>query len=362
MKTTPELKNFVLAASEGRIQELKLFLRQQPSLINDPRPLVAAALHGRAAAVRLLLEAGADPNAVAPSHERYRPLHRAIEHRAVPKNPGHVEVITQLIAAGADIELRSTWMGLTALAVAAMVGDEEILALVLRHKPAIDIFAAAVLADAKKLEQLLAKSPGLAKAKDTNSMTVLHYAALCGRKGAKIESELCKMAELLLANGANPDACEDIGPYKQIPVLHFAAWGNIVLARVLLERGANPNLGFGNCLWREPKEMAKLFLGHGADVNGRESSGQPLLNSRIHWNLPSVVLWLLKNGANPNATDAQGNTALHEAADRGINDVVVQALLAKGAQTGTRNKAGKTALDIAQEKKRTKIVKILAAL
>jgi ankyrin repeat protein len=257
--------------------------------------------------------------------------------------------------------VRAAWMCITAVAAAGMAGDEEIIALVLPRAAELDIFTAAILADAERVEQWLERDSDLAAAKDVNEMTVLHYAALSGLKGEQHALNQRRIVELLLAHGANPDACEDIGPYKGTPVLHFAAWGNITVAGALLENGANPNLGFGNALWREPGEMAKLFLSHGADPNGREPSGQPLLNSRIHWNLPSVVLWLLENGADPNLTDSGGNTALHEAAKKGINPKVVQALLDSGANLQAKNAAGQTALDVAQEHGKTKVIDLLAA-
>ncbi|HET6407612.1 MAG TPA: ankyrin repeat domain-containing protein, partial [Chthoniobacteraceae bacterium] len=142
--------------------------------------------------------------------------------------------------------------------------------------------------------------------------------------------------------------------------LHFAAWKNYAVAKTLLGRGCNPNYGFGNCLWREPGRMAELFLAHWADPSGKEPSGVPLLNSRIHWNLPSVALWLLKNGADPNLTDKDGNTALHEAASRGINPKVTQALLDAGGKKAAKNLASLTPLDIARQKKREKLIPLLS--
>ncbi len=354
MKNSDGLKKAISAASRGEEQTLRRFLNAEPEIAHDPRVLNAAALHGQATAAEILLSAGADPDGLVPSHEKYRPLHRAIEHRGVPRHPGHANVVSQLIAAGASLDERATWMSLSPLAVAGLAGEPELADLVLARKPRRDIFHAAILADAAAVKKYLAKNPALATVRDTNTMTVLHYAALCGLTGR--EEDLRQIAHALLDAGADGNARETIGPYPLIPVLHFAAWKNFALAEVLLSRGCDPNFGFGNCLWKKPGPMAELFLAHGADVNGREPSGQPLLNSRIHWNLPSTALWLLKNGADPNATDKIGNTALHEAAARGINAEVVQALLKHGANPLAKNTKGETPLNIARSRKRTKIL------
>lgn len=357
MKTTESCKKAITAASRGEGQSLRRLLYAEPEIAQGPRVLNAAALHGQAAAVEVLLAAGADPDGLVPSHEKYRPLHRAIEHRGVPRQPGHAAVVRLLLSAGASLEARATWMSLTPLAVAGMAGEPEFVKLVLARKPPRDIFHAAVLADVLAVKKHLTKTPALATARDDNAMTVLHYAALCGLTGR--EEDLRRIAHALLDAGADGNARETIGPYPLIPVLHFAAWKNFALAEVLLSRGCNPNFGFGNCLWGKPGPMAELFLAHGADVNGREPSGQPLLNSRIHWNLPSIALWLLKNGADPTATDRNGNTALHEAAARGITPGVVQALLDHGADRRAINQEGKTAEKLARERKKTKLLALL---
>lgn len=306
MKTGASLQKAWKEAMEGDMRGLRRVLNANPEYVEDPQLLNNAALFGKIDLVRLLLSAGADPDGQVPSHEYYRPLHRAIEHRGVPKNPGHRQVVEALIEAGASLEMRATWMQLIPLAVAGMVGDRELIDLVREAGSEESLFTAAVIADFPAVRRFL-KGKGAAKTKDINKMTPLHYAALCGLSDA--DPARRGMAELLLDAGGDPDARGPIGPYPDIPVLHFAAWKNYPLAEVLLSRGANANLGFGNCLWREPGPMAELFLAHGADVNGCEPSGQPLLNSRIRWNLPSVALWLLKNGANPKLTDNEGNTA-----------------------------------------------------
>lgn len=354
-KGRPELQAFLSLLPGGREREALAILSRHPELAEDPASLVNGSLHGRRGIVERLLQYGADPDAIVPSHERYRPLHRAIEHRGVPKNDGHLETVNLLLEAGADPEARSTWMGLTALATAGMAGDPEMIEPVLRRRPtmSLNLFHAALLADARRVKAILGKDPKAAGRADINGMTPLHYAALSGLNKAGDQKLLSAVTLALCEAGADPDSCPKIGPYPKTPVLHFAAWGrNRAVAEVLLERGANPNLGFPNCLWREPGDLGDLFVKHGADVNGREPSGQPLLHSRVHWNLTSVVLWLLKNGADPNLRDLRGNTALHEAAARGASPRIVEALLAHGAKKTLRNKAGETPNDVSLRRQR----------
>jgi ankyrin repeat protein len=358
MSVPSDIKKAVVCCVSGDVKTLRRLLAQNPELAQQPALLNDAALFGQLEAVRILLEAGADPDAAVPSHEWYRPLHRAIEHRGRPRKTEHIPIIETLLDAGASLEARSTWMQLVPLAVAGMVGDEEMIALLVKRGAPVNLFTAAVTAHVGKVRTFL-KRKGAATSKDDNNMTPLHYVALSGLGEAHAENHR-EIANLLLDAGGDGNARESIGPYPSTPVLHFAAWKNYAVAETLLSRGCNPNFGFGNCLWKEPGPMAELFLSHGADVNGREPSCQPLLHSRIRWNLPSVALWLLKNGADPNLTDKQGNTALHEAAWRGINPKATQDLLKAGARKAAKNKAGLTPLDIAKQKRRKKLIPLLA--
>lgn len=352
-----DLKKAVSSCVHGDIAALRRMLALDPELVQEPAPLSYAALFGQLDAVRMLLEAGADPDATVPSHEFYRPLHRAIEHRGQPRKQEHIAVVEALLDAGASLEKRATWMQLVPLAVAGLAGDCEMIELLKKRGAQVNIFTAAVTADVGKVRGFL-KRKGTATSRDENNMTVLHYAALSGL-GDEFADKFVQIANMLLDAGADGDSREDIGPYPAMPVLHFAAWKNYAVAKTLLGRGCNPNFGFGNSLWREPGRMAELFLAHGADPNGREPSGVPLLNSRIHWNLPSVALWLLKNGADPRQVDGEGNTALHEAAGRGINPKVTRALLDAGGKKSAKNKAGLTPLDVARQKKREKLIPLL---
>ena len=68
-----------------------------------------------------------------------------------------------------------------------------------------------------------------------------------------------------------------------------------------------------------------------------------------------IVKLLLNAGASPNVADEEGTTPLMM-----VEDVeIAQALLARGAQRGARNKAGRTALDIARQEGRGEIAQLL---
>jgi hypothetical protein len=89
--------------------------------------------------------------------------------------------------------------------------------------------------------------------------------------------------------------------------------GNEAEARRLLEAGADPN--------SRSRGLTK-------SRTGRYQS-RPLIYA-LWWNQPGIACALLEAGADPNARTPQGNTALIEAANSGLTEVV-RALIEKGA-------------------------------
>ena len=117
-------------AALGRAADLRRDLARDAELTTRRSADGFTALHyacffGGAAAVAVLLEAGADPNAEAGNPSRVRPLHSAAAGR-------DAEAARLLLEAGADPDARQAG-GHTALHAAAQHDDAQLAALLLRH-------------------------------------------------------------------------------------------------------------------------------------------------------------------------------------------------------------------------------------
>jgi ankyrin repeat protein len=103
------------------------------------------------------------------------------------------------------------------------------------------------------------------------------------------------------------------------------------------------------CFFAGPS-TAKLLVERGADVAAaarNDMKVQPLHAAAAARNVEAVVL-LLERGADPDARQQAGYTALMAAAGAGRRDLV-DMLLARGADPGLVSDAGKTAADLARE-------------
>lgn len=84
----------------------------------------------------------------------------------------------------------------------------------------------------------------------------------------------------------------------------------------------------------------------GADLNApNPAQGWTPLHAAAYNGHKKLVAYMLTNGANANAQDADGNTPLHLAAGRGHADTT--AALMGASDLSVRNHAGKTARDVA---------------
>src|SRR6266550_2425108 len=108
---------------------------------------------------------------------------------------------------------------------------------------------------------------------------------------------------------------------------------------------------------RNTAEVLKL-LGQGANENAKDKAGWTALLWAAFSGRTDIVRALLEKGANVNATDDSGKTPLMSAAFRGHTDTV-RTLLEKGADVNAKSKAGRTALMSASDLGQLDTVRVL---
>ena len=201
-------------------------------------------------------------------------------------------------------------------------------------------FRDAVMSDrVEDVRAQLAADPGLARAEFTGgrgiAQAIHHWRSI-------------PVATLLLEGGAAVDALTTVGCAGETPLMMQLRFGTLEGVRFLLERGANPNLGgLKHTPSASMAEGLKLLLQHGWEVN-EQVGGRTLLHHDANHGHGMRVRLLLEHGADPNIQDAEGRTALHLVAARGVGGEAIRALVEAGADMNARDQAGRTPLDHAE--------------
>lgn len=280
-----------------------------------------AARQGSVAAARALVDGGVDLNLVSPG-DRATPLLVAVIN-------GHFDLAALLVGKGADPNLLSD-AGVSPLYATLNVQWAPI---------------AAYPQPRSHLQQ---------------SHTYLDVLELLLQRGADPNARLRRK---VWYSGYNFDQ-SGVDEAGATPFWRAAYAADVAAMKLLVSHGADPAI-----------PTAKLFSRRGPEdpVAGADKSGLPIVPvggpgaSPLHaaagpgyamgfagnshhvaptGMLPAVKYLVEELGADVNAVDHEGNTAVHHAASRGDNDMI-RFLVAKGADVKKINRSGQTTIDVA---------------
>jgi ankyrin repeat protein len=254
-------------------------------------PLLFAARQGCVDCARVLVKAGADINATNPNG--FSPILLAIIN-------SHYDFAASLLDQGADVN------------IADEVGRTPLYAAVDMHTlPDSNLPWPSELNN--KLSSLDLIQTLLAHGANVNAQL---------KKQQPYRSKVDRGADTMLGTGTTP-------------LLRAAKAGDTEVVKLLLAKGADPKLTtkFG---------MTPIMAAAGLGTKEEDTTGRKKTEAEA---IASIELCLAA-GADVNAVDNQGDTALHGAAQKG-DDQVVQFLADHGAKLDVKDKKGRTPLDAA---------------
>jgi len=218
---------------------------------------------------------------------------------------------------------------------------------------AAEMIDAVKAGDADALRSILQRDPAAASARADGGDSPLLIALYHGRRD---------LAEVLLAHGWRPDAFEAaaLGDTDTLraaldgepsavtrfsndgwTMLHLAGFfGHVDAVRLLLERGAGANAVSVNGMRNTPLhagmagparlEAARLLVAAGADVNARQHGGYTALHSAAQHGSIELIDLLLGAGADPNLPTEDGRRAVDFAREQGHTEAGAH-LVSRGA-------------------------------
>jgi ankyrin repeat protein len=334
----------VNAAATGDVGALRDLLQRDPALATEYSPLGFAVREGHLDAVRILLDAGANPAEMGFDGDT-------------------------LIETARD-------RGFDAIAVTLEEARDRRGRVVPSETHADHpIHLAAERGDVKTVRALLDADPGLIERSDRRGGTPLHRAVI-GRAAKVVELLLDRGADIHAIHGAGLGSYSGYAP-ENLQAIDLAVWGgppairlpawrfalaclrwfitrrrpSLEIARLLIARGASNDVPTAAALGDHDRVVAILDADAGRIRDTRPNGRRPL-SAAAHFGHDAIVKLLLDRGTDPtwpDADDSARGAALHMAARRG-DRALVELLLAHGADPNGFVNASGNAMFVAKTK------------
>lgn len=166
---------------------------------------------------------------------------------------------------------------------------------------------------------------------------------------AMADNDISKINALLekdpgLAN-AGSHKCEYFWwPHAWLPLNYATRKNKIEIANILISKGANVNAkdDYGRTALHDVQtlEFTQLLLSKGADISAKDGYGMTPLDRAVQKDHIMIAELLISKGANVNAQDDHSFTPLHRVKSKEM----AQLLISKGAKVNAKDDAGLTPL------------------
>lgn len=349
------------AIRKGDAAKLKELLQAGAEL--TPDLLILAAVHSQTECMKVLLDLGLSPNA--PDGESVLPLHFCVKY-------GLAECVKLLLDAGADINMRNpNLLDFTPLMLAAYYNRTECAELLVEagadvflrsenytamhralHQKAWDVFGYLLSVEKIRADKALIQDLFEPIPQNAESVRLLMDAG--ATTGNAWADAVCYGDEQKLQELLQTEASQT-ADNKELLILAITLHGSHIM-RYVLQTGVDVTHFPRDAGWQVARvveqgktEHLQMLIEHGMNVN--ETCGgewnHSLLIEAVFRGCDEAVELLLKSGADINAQDSDGYTALMYAYGKPEK---VKLLLARNPDLSLRNKDGEDALTLFRDK------------
>ncbi|PKB15326.1 ankyrin repeat domain-containing protein [Flavobacterium sp. 5] len=186
-----------------------------------------------------------------------------------------------------------TEQGISLLQFAAYCRNNFAIDILKKHKKTLDIFEAASIGDIETISQLLDKTPDLFNSFSADGFTPLGLASFFGH---------LSLVKLLLDKGADPNIASN-NSFKVAPIHSACAISHFDIAQLLIKHGANVNAkqmqGFTplhSAAHNGETKLSKLLIDNGAEINAKTDNGLTPLFMANEKNFQETAELIIKHG------------------------------------------------------------------